>query len=123
MKASVEHRVPLSTSAMAVLDSAAPLTTNKLLFPTVRGKQMMDSPISKAVRDLDIAAVPHGFRSSFRDWAAERTSFPTAVVESALAHRVSNRVEAAYFRSDLLEKRRELIKQWAEFLDQSVPAA
>ena len=123
MKAGVEHRVPLSTSAVAVLDSAARLTTNQLLFPTVRGKRMMDSPISKAVRDLGIAAVPHGFRSSFRDWAAERTSFPTAVVEAALAHRVSNKVEAAYFRSDLLEKRRELMQQWAEFLDQSVPAA
>ncbi len=116
MKAGTEHRVPLSTSAIAVLDSARRLPTNQLLFPTVRGKRMMDNPISKALRDLRIGAVPHGFRSSFRDWAAERTSAPTAVVEAALAHRVANKVEAAYFRTDLLEKRRQLMQQWADFL-------
>lgn len=123
MKAGAEHRVPLSTSAMTVLASAKQLTTNELVFPTVRGKRMMDSPISKPLRDLGIAAVPHGFRSSFRNWAAERTSVPTAVVEAALAHRVSNNVEAAYFRSDLLEKRRELMQQWADFLQPSGPPA
>ena len=118
MKAGIEHRVPLSTQAMNVIAQAErlPMSSGDLIFPTVRGKLMMDNALSKPLRDLGIAAVPHGFRSSFRDWAAERTATPTAVVEAALAHRVSNKVEAAYFRSDLLDKRRELMQAWSDFL-------
>ena len=65
---------------------------------------------------LGIAAVPHGFRSSFRDWAAERTNHPREVIEAALAHVVQNRVEAAYSRSDLFERRRRLMDDWAAYL-------
>ncbi len=65
---------------------------------------------------LGIAAVPHGFRSSFRDWAAEETDHPREVVEAALAHRVRNQVEAAYRRSDLFERRRRLMDDWAAYL-------
>ena len=85
------------------------------VFPSPRGTQLRDLPFSGLLRALGIAAVPHGFRSSFRDWAAERTDAPHAVMAAALAHVVRNQVEAAYARSDLLERRRVLMEQWAEF--------
>ena len=72
--------------------------------------------LSKLVREQGIAAVPHGFRSSFRDWAAERTNHPREVVEAALAQVVKNKVEAAYARSDLFELRRRLLDDWAAYL-------
>lgn len=116
MKAGVEHRVPLSAAALDVLRDAAANGSGPLLFPTVRGKRMHDNVLSKPLRDAGVAGVPHGFRSSFRDWAAERTDFPRAVVEAALAHRVSDSVEAAYFRSDLFDRRRELMQAWSDYL-------
>ena len=115
MKAGVEHRVPLATAALDVLGDAA-AGSGPLLFPSVRGKRMHDNALSKPLRDCGVAGVPHGFRSSFRDWAAERTDFPRAVVEAALAHRVSDSVEAAYFRSDLFDRRRELMQAWSDYL-------
>ena len=72
--------------------------------------------LSGLLKDLEIAAVPHGFRSSFRDWAAEETDQPREVVEAALAHTVRNPVEAAYARSDLFERRRRLMDDWADYL-------
>ena len=116
MKAGVEHRVPLASGALDVLRDAAAAGNGLLLFPAVRGKQMHDNALSKPLRDVGVAGVPHGFRSSLRDWAAERTDFPRAVVEAALAHRVSDSVEAAYFRSDLFERRRELMQAWSDYL-------
>lgn len=117
MKAGVEHRVPLGDAALAVLAEAHEISDNsRLLFPSLSGRPMSDSTLSKLLRVRGIAGVPHGFRSSFRDWAAEQTSFPREVMEAALAHQVANKVEAAYFRSDLLEKRRELMQQWAGYL-------
>ena len=116
MKAGVAHRVPLSTGALDVLRDAAAAGSGPFLFPTVRGKQMHDNSLSKPLRDEGVPGVPHGFRSSFRDWAAERTEFPTAVVEAALAHRVADSVEAAYFRSDLFDRRRELMQAWSDYL-------
>ena len=74
--------------------------------------------LSKLIKELGIAAVPHGFRSSFRDWAAERTSTPREVVEAALAHTVQNHTEAAYARSDLFERRRRLMDDWAGYLNE-----
>ena len=117
MKAGEEHRVPLSDAALAVLAEAHEISdSSQLLFPSLSGKLMSDSTLSKLLRVRGIAGVPHGFRSSFRDWAAEQTSFPREVMEAALAHQVANKVEAAYFRSDLLEKRRHLMQQWADYL-------
>ena len=117
MKAGVEHRVPLSTQAIEVLAAAAPMANgNGLVFPARRGGPINRTTISNLMRDLKIAAVPHGFRWSFRDWAAEQMSAPHAVMEAALAHQVPNHVEAAYFRSDLLEKRRELMQRWADYV-------
>ncbi len=116
MKGAEDHRVPLSGAAMDVLSEAPRLAgRSPLVFPARRGGVIADTTLSRLLRELRIGAVPHGFRSSFRDWAAEQTSAPHAVMEAALAHVVSNKVEAAYFRSDLLEKRREM-QQWADYL-------
>ena len=117
MKAGEEHRVPLSDAALAVLAEAQDIAGESgLVFPSVRGKPMSDATLSKLLRENHVPAVPHGFRSSFRDWAAEQTSSPRAVMETALAHRVADEIEAAYFRSDLLEKRRHLMQQWADYI-------
>ena len=117
MKAAVEHRVPLSGAALAVLDGAREIADpGDLVFPSVTGRPMSVSTLSKLLRENRVAAVPHGFRSSFRDWAAECTPFPREVMEAALAHQTTDAVEAAYFRSDLLERRRELMDRWAEYI-------
>ena len=120
MKAGDEHRVPLSTDAVSALSDARAIADDSgLVFPSARGTPMSDVTLSKLLRENGVQAVPHGFRSSFRDWAAEQTAFPRAVMEAALAHQVAGEVEAAYFRTDLLEKRRELMEQWADYLRSS----
>ena len=86
------------------------------MFPSIGGKRLHDMALSGVLKNLKIAAVPHGFRSSFRDWAAEETDHPREVVEAALAHVVQNKVEAAYARSDLFERRRRLMDEWAAYL-------
>jgi len=100
-KAKREHRVPLTRRAEAVLDAARTLSNgNALVFPSPRGKRFNDMALSGLLRTLEVPAVPHGFRSTFRDWAAEETNHPREVVEAALAHVIQNKVEAAYARSD-----------------------
>ena len=122
MKANREHRVPLCGRAAEVLREAARLrdviaSVEPLVFPSRRGKALSDMALWKLVKQQRIDCVPHGFRSSFRDWAAERTDHPREVVEAALAHVVGNRTEAAYARSDLFERRRHLMSGWAAYLD------
>ena len=117
MKAKREHRVPLSARAVAILQEATELADGLgLVFPSMTGRALSDSTLSKLCRENGILAVPHGFRSSFRDWAAERTNAPRAVMEAALAHVVSNKAEAAYARSTLFDKRRDLMNRWAEYV-------
>ena len=117
MKVHREHRVPLSRPALEVLDAARSLGDgNRLVFPNRWGNRIKDTFLSELLKRLDIAAVPHGFRSSFRDWAAEETDHPREVIEAALAHVVQNKVEAAYARSDLFERRRRLMDDWAAYL-------
>ena len=112
-----EHRVPLSGRALVVLREAQRLADGSaLVFPSARGRPLSEAAISKMVRDLRIGAAPHGFRSSFRDWAAECTDAPREVCELALAHVNTNSIEAAYRRTDLFERRRALMEQWAAFL-------
>ena len=89
------------------------------MFPSPTGRVLSDSTLSKHLRELGIGAVPHGFRSSFRDWAAERTEVPREVCELALAHVNNDRVEAAYRRSDLFERRRALMDEWAHYIGAS----
>ncbi|MDE0473776.1 MAG: tyrosine-type recombinase/integrase [Gammaproteobacteria bacterium] len=117
MKTAREHRVPLSTRALAVLGEAKPLADGSgLVFPSATGRKHSRAVLSNLARQLEIGAVPHGFRSSFRDWAAECTDAPREVCELALAHVNTNAVEAAYRRTDLFERRRELMEAWAVFL-------
>ena len=117
MKTGREHRVPLSAGALAVLRAVRRLTDGSgLVFRSARGRPLSELAISKMVRDLGIGAVPHGFRSSFRDWAAECSDAPREVCELALAHVNTNAIEAAYRRSDLFERRRALMETWSAFL-------
>ena len=118
MKAKREHRVPLSRRAVEVLEAARTLgDAGGLVFPMRSGRPIAASTLPKMLRQHGIAAVAHGFRSSFRDWAAEQTDHPREVIEAALAHVVQNKVEAAYARSDLFERRRRLMDEWASYLD------
>ena len=107
----------LSGRAFAILhDAQRRRDGTGLVFRSPRGKPLSDMTLSKLIKELGIAAVPHGFRSSFRDWAAEQTNTPREVVEAALAHTVRNPTEAAYARSDLFERRRRLMNEWAAYL-------
>ena len=117
MKSRREHRVPLSEWALQVLGEAEkPSGNNGLIFPSPTGRQLPDSNLSKMLRRSGIESTAHGFRSSFRQWAAERTNTPREVCEMALAHVNSNAVEAAYQRSDLFDLRRKLMEAWATYL-------
>ena len=119
MKTNREHRVPLCRWAVETLGRAQALGDGgPLVFPTARGKPLKDMALSGLLKDLGIAAVPHGFRSSFRDWASEETDHPREVIEAALAHMVRNKVEAAYARSDLFVRRRRLMDDWAAYLQE-----
>ena len=119
MKANREHRVPLCGRALEILEAARTLGDGRgpLVFPTPRGKPLDAQRLVHLLQTHQIAAVPHGFRSSFRDWAAEETNHPREVIEAALAHVVQNEVEAAYARSDLFERRRHLMDEWANYLN------
>ena len=118
MKARRPHRTPLSDRAIEILRQALELNDGQgLIFPAMRsGKPASEMVFTVLLRRLGIPAVPHGFRSSFRDWVIERTSTPWAVAEAALAHNVGNSTEAAYMRSDLFEQRRALMGRWAEYV-------
>ncbi len=119
MKVGKKHTVPLTAAALDVLEQARPFYAecSDLVFP---GRNVLrplsDMTLLKVMRCAELPFTVHGFRSSFRDWAAERSSFPGEVAEAALAHTVANRVEAAYRRTDYLDKRKLLMKDWADFL-------
>ncbi|MDE2871263.1 MAG: integrase arm-type DNA-binding domain-containing protein [Gemmatimonadota bacterium] len=118
MKTKREHRVPLCGRALEILAEARALDegTARPVFAGEGGKPLRDPQLRQLVRQNGIGAVPHGFRSSFRDWAAEETDHPGEVVEAALAHVVRNKVEAAYRRTDLFERRRHLMNDWSAYL-------
>ena len=116
MKSKREHRVPLADAALDVLQQARRLGNGDgLIFPAVRGGVIQDHILSRLCRSAGIAAVPHGFRSSFRDWCGD-SGKAREVAEAALAHTLPNQVEAAYARSDLFDRRRVLMGQWAAYL-------
>ena len=107
MKAKRDHRVPLSARALQILREARDLSEDSdLVFPSAHGRALSDNTTSKLLRELGIEAVPHDFRSSFRDWAAECSDASREVCELALAHVNSDTVEAAYRRTDLFERGR-----------------
>ena len=122
MKGGVQYRVPLSEAALTVLEQAGLLRDGSgLVFPspTRPGRPLSDMALTKLLRTTGLAerATVHGFRSTFRDWAAECTSAPHAVMELSLAHAVGSSVEQAYARSDLIAKRRTLMDEWASFVN------
>jgi integrase len=116
MKAGREHRVPLAAESLALLDALPRMAGTDLVFPAPRGGKLSDMTLTAVLRRLDVPAVPHGFRSTFRDWAGERTHHPREVIEHAIAHRLGDASEQAYARGDLFEKRRILMADWARFL-------
>lgn len=123
MKASAEHRVPLTEPALALLRKLATIRTGAYVFPGQRvGKPLSNMAMAMVLRRMGLDVTPHGFRSTFRVWAAEKTRFPDAVVEAALAHTIDDKVVAAYQRSDLLNKRVELMRAWAAFCASKVPS-
>ena len=116
MKMRKEHRVPLSERAIEILRQAQAQSRGEaLVFPGSKG-QLSNMAFTMLLRRLDVKAVTHGFRSSFKDWCLSETSAPWAVSEAALAHNLGNSMEAAYARTDLFDKRRDLMGQWAEFV-------
>ena len=114
MKAGKEHRVPLSARALAIVKEMSALQLGEFVFPGAkRSRPLSDMALLMLLRDLEPGVTTHGFRSSFRDWAAERTNTPSFVAEAALAHVVADKVEAAYRRTELLDRRRSLMEAWA----------
>jgi integrase len=118
MKAKKEHRVPLSPAALHLLKSIRPddAEDDHVIFPSANYKALSDMTLLAILRRLNLDATPHGFRSTFRDWAGEYTNYPRELAEVALAHVKGDASEAAYWRGDVLERRRRLMTDWAEFI-------
>ncbi|MGP5307142.1 tyrosine-type recombinase/integrase [Vreelandella alkaliphila] len=123
MKAGREHRVPLSPAAIELLEALPRYEGINFVFPAPRLGQLSDSGMSAVLKRMGVDVTVHGFRSTFRDWTAERTSTPHHVAEMALAHTIKNSAEAAYRRGDMLEKRRRLMEQWADYCAAPVATA
>jgi integrase len=117
MKGGREHRIPLSAAAMRIIDRQRQVRENDFIFPGQRRRAMSHATMDELLRRMGREITVHGFRSTFRDWAAETTPHPNHVVEMALAHKVGNAVEAAYRRGDLLEKRRALMDESARYCE------
>jgi integrase len=121
-KAKREHRVPLAPQAIRLLKGLERMAGTEKVFPSAGGKALSDMALSQLMRgmrergELPVDAVPHGFRSTFRDWAAEQTAYPDEIRKAASGHVVGDQVKEAYQRTDLLEKRRQLMHEWAAFL-------
>lgn len=115
--ATSDFRVPLSTEALAVIEQAKLFERDGFLFPGVRCGVISDATMSKYMDRRGMAARPHGFRSSFRDWTAEATNAPHEVAETCLGHVAGGKVERAYRRTDFLEQRRVLMQRWGDFLE------
>lgn len=139
MKMDREHRVPLSSRAIESLASLHRIDGTHFVFPSARGGQLSDNTLSAAMKrmhatDLENGgagyldrvskrpAVPHGLRSTFRDWVAEKTDYPGDMAEIALAHRINSAVEASYRRGDMIEKRRKMMNGWADMLTGRIPS-
>ena len=118
MKAAREHRIPLSAAALALLQAMPRFEGTDLVFPGRDVKKpLSDMSMTLVLRRMKVDAVPHGFRSTFVDWAAERTNYPVELREMALAHTLGDKTQAAYQRGDLFERRRALMADWAAFID------
>ena len=124
-KARQEHRVPLQPQAIKLLESLPVMAGTNIVFASPSGKALSDMALSQLMRgmrergELTVEAVPHGFRSSFRDWAAEQTAYPDEIRKVASGHAVGDSVKEAYQRTDLLDKRRKLMNEWGNFLSKT----
>jgi integrase len=122
-----EFRVPLQAQAIKLLRSLPRIAGSEKIFPSASGKALSDMALSQLMRgmrergELTVDAVPHGFRSTFRDWAAEQTNYPDEIRKAASGHAIGDAVKEAYQHSDLLEKRRQLMMAWAAFIDRPAP--
>ncbi len=114
MKAGREHRVPLCDEAWEILNTLPRIVGADTVFCSPRGKALSDATLSAVLKRMEVPAVPHGFRSTFKDWVSEETSYPSELSEMALAHAVADKVEAAYRRGDMLTKRRQLMQDWSD---------
>jgi integrase len=122
MKAGREHRVPLSAPVIEILATMQRLPPSPFVFPANRRRPVSNMIMLMTLRRMGRADLTvHGFRSCFSDWCAERTAFPSEVREMALAHQVGDKVEAAYRRGDLFEKRRQVMDAWARFATSPAP--
>jgi integrase len=121
MKMGREHRVPLSSRAVEILKEAKATTgSDGFVFAgTKEGKPLSDMTASKLIKSLGFDVDVHGFRTSFRTWVQEQTNAPREVAEAALAHAIKDKSEAAYARSDLFEKRRELMDDWSDYISKA----
>jgi integrase len=125
-KARQEHRVPLQPQAIKLLKSLPIMAGTNIVFPSPSGKVLSDMALSQLMRgmkergEMAVDAVPHGFRSSFRDWAAEQTAYPDEIRKAASGHTLGDAVKEAYQRTDLLDKRRNLMNEWSNFLAQKL---
>jgi integrase len=115
MKADREHRIPLSAPAIELLEALPRFEGNDNVFQGRANKPLSDMSLTLHMRRMAVDAVPHGFRSTFIDWAAERTNYPPELREMALAHKIANQTQAAYQRGDMFERRRALMNDWAVF--------
>ena len=128
MKAKREHRVPLSDAAVKLLTALPRMAGTQFVYPAPRGGALSDMTLTAVIRRMNESegniwidpgtgreVVPHGFRSTFKDWASERTAYPGEMSEMALAHAIGDKVEAAYRRGDMLERRRKMMDDWATF--------
>lgn len=124
MKAAKEHRVPLSARALAILKALDEARMGEFIFPgQKRGEPLSNMAFAAVLRRMKVEGVTvHGFRSAFRDWCGEETSFPREVAEAALAHVAGDATERAYRRGDALEKRRKLMKAWAAYCERGAPS-
>lgn len=125
MKAQKEHRVPLSSHAMDLLGTQPKVDGTELIFPGVRmGRPLSDMSLAAVLKRMEFGEFTvHGFRSTFRDWTAEATHFPHEMAETALAHTLTSKVEAAYRRGDMIEKRREMMQAWSDYLNPAEEAS
>ena len=122
MKMEREHRVPLADAALEILRTVQRLPPSDFVFPANRRRPVSNMIMLMALRRMGRRGLTvHGFRSTFSDWCAERTNFPSELREMALAHAIGNKVEAAYRRGDLFQKRRQLMAAWARFATSPAP--
>ncbi len=125
MKGKREHRVPLSDRAMGILGEVGKFKTGEFVFPGRRPTAPLSNmALAMILRRMKIEhATQHGFRSSFRDWCGDKTTFPREVAEAALAHAIGDKTEAAYRREDALAKRRKLMDAWAAYCEPRAAAS